>query len=289
MTSEDEIYSRDIFEQILTVHKRHYGDFDLGVIETVFGDVNDLFSGKRKGFQRCDTQYHDLRHTLQVVPPFIGIIDGWNSSGASPYISHDYFEMGIAAVLLHDTGYIKMSGDTGGTGGKYTFVHIHRSADFAEHYLPELGFEKRKVKSIRNIIMCTGVKVDINDLPFESAEEKIIGFTLGTADLLGQMSAPDYLEKLYALFHEFNEAYHYEGKEKLKKAGITIFESAEDLIRNTPDFYEVVVRERLESMGSVYASLSGNSRNPYIEAVEENIGKIKKAFPRGLNSQTASY
>jgi hypothetical protein len=281
MSSENSLYSRSIFEQIRAVHKQNYGDVDLGIIETLFSDVDDLFSGKREGFQKCDTKYHDLRHTLQVVPPFIEIIDGWNKSGNSPRITHEFFELGITAVLLHDTGYIKMSGDTGGTGGKYTFVHIHRSADFAEHYLSQIGFEKNKIQSVRNIIMCTGVKVDIDGLPFESVEERIIGYALGTADLLGQMSAPDYLEKLDALFHEFNEAYHYEGKEKLKEAGITIFQSAEDLIRNTPAFYEVVVKERFEHMGSVYVCLSrpsGNSRNPYTEAVEENINKIKKTF-----------
>ena len=281
MASENSLYSRSIFEQIRTVYTQNYGDADLGVIETLFSDVADLFSGRRKGFQKCDTKYHDLHHTLQVVPPFIGIIAGWNKSGKTPRITREYFEMGLAAVLLHDTGYIKMSGDTGGTGGKYTFEHIHRSADFAEHYFSQIGFEKNKIESIRNIIMCTGVKVDIEGLPFQSSEERIIGYTLGTADLLGQMSAPDYLEKLYALFHEFNEAYYYEGKEKLRKAGITIFESAEDLIRNTPVFYEVIVKERFEHMGSVYDCLSrhsGDSRNHYIEAVEDNINKIKKAF-----------
>jgi len=281
MSSEESLYSHSILEQIRVVYTENYGDIDLGVIETLFNDVNDLFSGRRKGFQKCDTKYHDLRHTLQVVPPFVGIIDGWNKSGKQPRITREYFEMGIAAVLLHDTGYIKLSGDSSGTGGKYTFVHIHRSADFAEHYLSQIGFETNKIQSIRNIIMCTGVKVDLNGLPFESAEEKIIGYTLGTADLLGQMSAPDYLEKLHALFHEFNEAYHYEGKEKLREAGVTIFENAEDLIRNTPAFYEVIVKERFESMGSVYACLSrppGSHRNSYTDAVEENINKIKKAF-----------
>jgi hypothetical protein len=129
--------------------------------------------------------------------------------------------------------------------------------------------------------MCTGVKIDFNNLPFQSEEERIIGYTLGTADLLGQMSAADYPEKLRALFSEFDEAYHYEGKEKLRETGMVIFESAEDLIKHTPSFYEVTVRERFEHMGSVYSFIPrhfNDSRNFYTEAIEANIEKIKKTY-----------
>ncbi len=272
---------KKILGHVRAIHAENYGDADLHIIENVFNDVVDLFSGKIKGFQKCDTRYHDLLHTLQVIPPFIGIIDGWNKSKSTPRISKEYFDIGIIAVLLHDTGYIKISGDDGGTGGKYTFVHIRRSAEFAGHYLSGIGFDKNKIHGIRNIIMCTGVKIDFNNLPFQSEEERIIGYTLGTADLLGQMSAADYPEKLPALFSEFDEAYHYEGKEKLREMGMTIFENAEDLIKHTPYFYEVIVRERFEKMGSLYSYIPRNfndSRNFYIEAIEANIEKIKKTY-----------
>ena len=281
MRPDNDLSPQKILEHVRTIHAENYGDADLHIIETVFNDVIDLFSGKITGFQKCDTRYHDLLHTLQVIPPFIGIIDGWNKSKNTPRISKEYFDIGIIAVLLHDTGYIKISGDTGGTGGKYTFVHIQRSAEFAGHYLSGIGFDKNKIHRIQNIIMCTGVKIDFNNLPFQSEEERIIGYTLGTADLLGQMSAADYPEKLPALFSEFDEAYHYEGKEKLREMGMVIFESAEDLIKHTPSFYEVTVRERFEHMGSVYSYIPrhfNDSRNFYIEAIEANIEKIKKTY-----------
>ena len=35
---------------------------------------------------------------------------------------------------------------------------------------------------------------------------RIVGFALGTADLLGQMAAPDYVDKLPVLYDEFVEA-----------------------------------------------------------------------------------
>jgi hypothetical protein len=281
MLKENILNHTTILNEITKVYREHYGTNNIGIIETVFRDIVDLFSGRRKGFQKCDTTYHDLLHTLQVAPPFTGIIDGWNKSTNSLKISKEFFEIGMIAVLLHDTGYIKKADDLEGTGGKYTFVHIQRSADFAEQYLSQLGFEINKISSITNIIMCTGVKVDLAHLPFRSEEERIIGYTLGTADLLGQMGASDYLEKLRALFSEFDEAYHYEGKEKLRNMGMAIFDSADDLIRNTPHFYEYIVKNRFESMGAMYRYLPlhlNDSKNPYIESIEENINKIKLTY-----------
>jgi hypothetical protein len=284
MLNKENPSPKDILNKIRTIYKENYQETNMGIIEVVLKDVIDLFSGKRKGFLKCDTRYHDLFHTLQVVQPFIGIIDGWNKSRNSPNISRESFDIGIIAVLLHDTGYIKTSDDIDGTGAKHTFMHVYRSADFASHYLLEIGFEKYKILSVQNAIMCTGVKVDYNKLLFNSKEERIIGYALGTADLLGQMSAVDYPEKLPVLYSEFEEAYSYEGTERLHERGIAIFESAEDLIRKTPYFYENVVMGRFKEMGSVYKYLTyhfSDSRNPYIEAIEENIKKIR------LNSITS--
>lgn len=270
----------NILDELRTICKENYGEDRIENIETVFHDVTDLFYGKRKGFQQSDTKYHDLIHTLQVIPPFVGIIDGWNKNKKPPAVSREFFDLGIISVLLHDTGYIKKDDDIEGTGAKYTFVHTGLSADFAGHYLLQKGFESRKILSVKNIIMCTGVRADYDIIVFNSDEERLVGYALGTADLLGQMSAIDYLEKLPLLYKEFEEAYWYEGADKLRKRGTPIFKNANDLIKNTPYFYEVEVRERFRKMGSVYQYLTyhfKDSKNHYIEAIEENIRKIKLA------------
>ncbi|MFZ5906484.1 MAG: hypothetical protein ACOYVJ_03610 [Nitrospirota bacterium] len=277
---KEDLTHEKIFTDIRQVYQEHYGTSDTRLVERVFNDIIDLFQGKKRGFQKCDTQYHDLFHTLQVAPPFIGILDGWNKSGNIPHITKYYFDLGLVSVLLHDTGYIKKDGDSRGTGGKYTFVHIQRSIDFAEHYLPQIGFDEQQIQSVRNIIMCTGVRVDYSQLHFRADEERVIGYALGTSDLIGQMSAADYPEKLSALFDEFEEAYRFEGKEKLKTMGAIIFESLDDLTRSTPRFYEAVVKDKFQKMGSLDACLSYHAKdrhNPYLEAIEENIQKIKLA------------
>ncbi len=231
----------NILDELKIICKEIYGGNNIDLIKTALNDVAALFSGKRKGFQKCDTRYHDLMHTLQVIPPFIGIIDGWNKNKSTPYITREIFDIGIIAVLLHDTGYIKTEDDIEGTGAKYTFTHIHRSADFAGLYLPQLGFDKYKISGVQNIIMCTGVKIDYTKIPFNSKEECTVGYALGTADLLGQMSADDYPEKLPILYREFEEAYRYEGIEKLRKRKAIVYESVDVVVRRTAHIYEGIV------------------------------------------------
>jgi len=46
---------------------------------------------------------------------------------------------------------------------------------------------------------------DVTRLVFRTELEKLVGFALATADLLGQMAAPDYVDKLPILYLEFAE------------------------------------------------------------------------------------
>ncbi len=287
MLANDELTSRNILHRIKTIYERNYKTDDTGIVEEVLADVIDLFNGKRRGFQKCDIKYHNLFHTLQTVQPFIEIIDGWNRSGITPEISKEYFDSGIISVLLHDTGYIKGEGDMEGTGAKYTFIHIQRSIDFANTYLSDKGFDAQSVLRIANAIRCTGIAPVFENISFNSEEERIIGHALGAADLLGQMSAPDYLEKLPLLFAEFEEAYRHEGIDNVLRMGIRAFGSAHDLLINTAQFYKNVAMERLVTMGSMHTYIPlhyETSGNPYIEAIEKNIGKIEAEKERHEHS-----
>jgi hypothetical protein len=226
----------EVLTSVRTIIKSNYSTTDSGRIEKVKDDVLDLFDGNLKGYLGCDTHYHNLEHTIQVIHPFAQIIDGWNKAGQKPWISFKYFELGLIAVFLHDSGYIKYAGDTEGTGAKYTFVHMERSIAFACQYLPKKRFKPDEVTSICKMILCTGVIDRTNQIAFLSDEERICGYALATADYISQMSAANYPEKLYDLYGEFKEAYDYEGTDKLKKKGTFIFKSAEELIQSTPLF-----------------------------------------------------
>jgi hypothetical protein len=270
-----------LIAEIREIRRANYSDGSTDFIESVFKDILDLYNGKRKGFQRADTRYHDVTHTLQTIPPFLEIIDGWNKAGNQPFISNAFFDLGVVAVLLHDAGYIKKDGDNLGTGAKFTFVHIQRSAEFAEQYLLERGIGRSQISSAQKAIRCTGILFG-PQVSFDSDEERIIGYALGTADLLGQMSSPDYVLNLPILYDEFVEAYNHEGAEKLQRMGIRVFESAEDLIKSTPFFYEHIALGRFKTMHSVHNCINiryEDRKNPYIEAIEANIKSIRTRFP----------
>ncbi|OPY74821.1 MAG: hypothetical protein A4E64_02116 [Syntrophorhabdus sp. PtaU1.Bin058] len=267
----------NIAGQIKKISRDNYGDDDVRLAERVFHDAIDLFNGNADGFQKCDMKYHNIVHTLQTIPPFIEIIDGWNRSKSTPFVTKEYYILGIIAVILHDTGYMKYDDDTEGTGAKYTFTHVQRSVDFAGMYLPRIGLDDRSVVSVQNAIRCTGVIFD-NKVHFHSGEERIIGYALGTADLLGQMSASDYVDKLPSLYLEFEEAYNFEGLENLHGRGSTLFRDRKHLIGNTPLFFEKVVMERFRMMGSIYTYLTyhyDSNEIPYIKEIEKNIARIK--------------
>jgi len=104
-----------------------------------------------------------------------------------------------------------------------------------------------------------------------------VGFALGTADLLGQMAAEDYVDKLPVLYSEFAEAVHYS---KDRTNFVAMFSSAEDLLRKTPDFWERFVRVKLDrDFGGVYAFLNNpypSGPNPYFERIEANLNRLRQ-------------
>ncbi|GAG57788.1 unnamed protein product [marine sediment metagenome] len=73
------------------------------------------------------------------------------------------------------------------------------------------------------MIWCICNQTNLSNVKFSSKQEEIAAFSFGTADILAQMSAHDYLEKLPILFDEFREASEYEGLDRLRQKGHTIF------------------------------------------------------------------
>jgi hypothetical protein len=96
--------------------------------------------------------------------------------------------LGLIAALFHDTGYIQSEDDLEGTGAKYTLVHVARSVEFMEKYFRQAGLSSRDLDYCRCCVQCTGLDVRIEALWFESPHHREVGWTLGTADLLGQMA-----------------------------------------------------------------------------------------------------
>jgi hypothetical protein len=256
------------------IHRELFPSGHPDFVENAFKWATEAFAGHYGDFQKIDAKYHDLEHTLQGTLAFARLMRGYHRARATPSLTQRGFELGLAAILLHDTGYLKRRSDTEGTGAKYTLVHVSRSADFAADLLREKGFTPAEIKSVQNMIRCTGVNADVASIPFTSDLERVIGYGLATADLLGQMAARDYIEKLDTLYQEFEESNRYAGK----PTGAGNFRSAAELRSRTPEFWEKYVRPKVDrDFRGLYRFLEeANGRNPYIEKIEANIARLQQ-------------
>lgn len=255
----------------------HFPKCGVGFLQGLCERIQELFAGKYPDYQACDTAFHDLAHTFHATVATVRLLDGHLKSGRPPKLGPRDFELTVAGILLHDTGFIKRVGDNDGTGAKYTLTHVDRSAEFAASFLPPLGVEPDEVRVVQLAIHCTGVNVDVSRLAFRDERERFIGCALGTGDIIGQMAAPDYPSRLPALYSEYVEAAKYS---KLRDGGIASYKSAEDLMSRSRDFYESHVKRMLEAQwNGVHRALThhfADRKNHYFTAIDHNLGQIDR-------------
>ena len=264
----------------LEVQKAYLAMFPNGnrlFVPRAFGWVMECFTGHYPDYQAVDTRYHDFEHTLQGTLCLARLLHGRHEAAAQPALTQKLFELGIIAILLHDTGYLKKCDDLVGTGAKYTATHVLRSAEFAARLLGEKGYSAEDIKAVQNMIRCTGVDVLLSSIPFQSESERIVGHALGTADLLGQMAADDYADKLPILYAEFAEAARFdEGHSDF----IRNFGCADDLMQQTPEFWQHFVLPRIANdFAGLHRFLNHpypDGPNHYVQCIEANLRRIRQ-------------
>ncbi len=244
----------------------------------VWRDVEAMFSGRHRDYAVNDTPYHDFGHTVRVLECFVRIMEGRHLAGVEPLLSFRQFELGLTAVLLHDTGYLKLRSDKGGTGAKYMQTHVRRSCAVADAYLPTVGVTEAELEFVRKAILCTATATfsPCIRIRFQEPIEGILGCAVATADCLGQMSAPRYREALPLLFEELRESDEFEGVPPDQR----MFATAEDLVRKTPEFWRKVIWPRLENeLLGLYRFLAQpypDGANGYVDAVNATIARIEQ-------------
>lgn len=268
--------------EVQSIYRASFPRGKTAFVAMAFGWVADCFAGKFRDYQPIDARYHDLEHTMQGTLCMARLMAGYAGAGAQPTLDARRFELGLLAILLHDTGYLKLRGDNEGTGAKYTLIHVGRSADFAEMLLGEKGYPAEDIATVRQMIRCTGVNTDVTALNFVGDLERKLGFALGTADLLGQMAAPDYIEKLPVLYMEFAES----AKSPYGRASAPPFASEEELIRKTPAFWEKFVLPKIKvQFEGLYQYLNSpypDGPNEYLERVEANIARLRERLNNSM-------
>lgn len=263
--------------EIHSLYRAMYPAGDRTFVPRIFAWAIDCFTGNYQDYQAIDARYHDFEHTLQGALCLARLLRGRHLTGIQPVLPQRYFELGLIAILLHDTGYLKKKDDTEGTGAKYTLVHVNRSVEFAAEILRLNQFSETDVQAVQNMIRCTGVNVDLQTIPFHNEMERLVGFALGTADLLGQMAAKDYIDKLPILYVEFAESAAFNGG-KMTSAGF--FKNAQDLMEKTPLFWEKYVLPKInQDFLGLYHFLNSpypSGENIYLSRIKGNMDKLRR-------------
>ena len=265
-----------VLDEVQTIYSGIFPKGDVGFVGKAFQWALDSFRGNYDNYLPIDARYHDLEHTMQGTLCFARLLQGYNRTRVEPQLTEAMAQLGLLAILLHDTGYLKTRDDIEGTGAKYTLIHVNRSCDFASKLLAEKGFSGAQIKAVQNMIRCTGVNVDLSKIPFTSEEERLLGYSLGTADLLGQMAAEDYIDKLGILFSEFEESARYNGK----FSGAGAFSSVEDLRTKTPLFWEKYVLPKITTdFRGMYRYLGqpiAQTENFYVQRIRQNLERLQR-------------
>src|SRR5580698_3946172 len=80
---------------------------DPSFVPRVFHWAGDCFNGRYDGYQPIDVYYHDFEHTLQGTLCMARLLLGRHRAGAPPALPQRVVELGLLAILMHDTGYLK--------------------------------------------------------------------------------------------------------------------------------------------------------------------------------------
>ena len=121
-----------VLGEVKTVYGMMFPGMEFEVVRLFFDDIVRLFRGEFPGYRKCNTEYHDLKHTTDTFLATARLIHGAIADGHR--FSERSARLGLISALMHDTGYSQTIDDEKGTGAKYTIEHVDRSIDFAEVY-----------------------------------------------------------------------------------------------------------------------------------------------------------
>ncbi len=257
-----------------------YPGFAFDRVWLAFYDFERLFTGRYPGFLGCDTSYHDRQHSLDMTLAMARLIAGYEkSSDRDLSLGPERAELGIITSLFHDSGYIRhIERDRAFTNGaEFTRCHVSRSAGFLAHYLPHIGLGDA-IDVASQIVHFTGYEIDLDQIELDDPRDSFCGHLLGTADLMAQMADRCYLEKCRdRLYDEFVVGGVAIAGDESGNTTVN-YESAEDLLRKTPDFVMESAFSRMNNVfGRAYRYVEAlfDGRNPYVEWIDHNLTHLK--------------
>jgi hypothetical protein len=153
-----------------------------------------------------------------------------------------------------------------------TLTHVSRGAHFLQHYLPKIGMG-HVADIAAELIHFTGYEVAVANISMPSPVHRLLGTMLGSADIIAQMADRCYLEKCRdRLYPEFVLG-GLATKRTPEGDPQVIYASGLDLVKKTPDFFQVA-RRRLDvdlEASHNFANKHFGGQNLYLDEVEKNV------------------
>ncbi|HEY3486770.1 MAG TPA: HD domain-containing protein [Gammaproteobacteria bacterium] len=257
-------------EEVVSIFNLLYPDFNAGGLRHAFDFFTELYRGAHPDYHPCDTIYHDMQHSLDVTLTATRILGGYQKIHGN--LTPQKLLLGIVTALFHDIGYLRKRGDdTHSNGAEYTSTHVSRGAEFMRRHFPGLGFEKFSTTA-SEIVHLTGYEKNPDQVYTATREDRLIGNMVASADLLAQMADRCYLEKCRDRL--FPELVLGTAGQKNKSGPTPNYQSAEELLRQTPDFYRLYVTKRLNQYFEQvyrYANAFFDGKDFYMKNIEKNI------------------
>lgn len=268
----------DVKREVLAIVNGTFPGLNTTPLEAAFTLFTQVYQGRLPGYLACDTLYHDLQHSLDITLTTARLLKGYQNIHGG--LGAEEMLLGIVTALYHDVGYIRRSDDHATkNGAEYTNTHVSRGAEFMQSHLPLIGLAST-ARRAKIIIHLTGYEKPPGDIITQNPIDRLVGDIVATADLITQMADRCYLEKCRdRLFPEFVLA----TANSTAVPNLPIYSSAEALLYNTPSFYRLYVRKRLENdFKNVfqYAGAFFNGHNHYIEKLESNIRYLEKLIDK---------
>lgn len=219
-----------------SAYREQYGDQDPQYLKLIL-EASDAALGS---IARCNASYHNVEHTMYVTTAGQAVLAGKQIDCGVP--SNEWLQM-MLALLFHDIGFVPDLCALDNNGDFYSglsdeIIRLERGktdaslmpyhVDRGQCYITEnySSYDFLDIEFIQQCIERT--RFPIPDAPEYAGIDDYPGL-VRAADLIGQFSDPRYLNKLNALFQEFDE----QGLNK--KIG---YKTLQDMRDSYPAFYE---------------------------------------------------
>jgi hypothetical protein len=268
----------DVRKAVTKILAGLYPDTDLAAVDHAFGIFTKLYGGTLPGYVGCDTWYHDAQHSLDCTLAMARLLDGHERNVTrGKWLGARRGVLSVIVALFHDAGYIRKTSDSARNGAEFTLTHVRRSGEFLADLLPQVGMAD-EVELTRHLVHFTGYEVALDQIRVSHPQDRMLGFLLGTADILAQTSDRCYLEKCRDFLYREFEICGLAG-DGVAGGPVPLYKSVRDLLEKTPEYNRKLWTERLDGYfrGAYhYMELHFDGENPYLDQIRKHLQNIAR-------------